>query len=356
MAPAHDPGASLSPNPTTRPALANLVEQLGDYRYSVRDTATVELTLLNPSELPTLVRLYREERRHEPKLRLRYAIEYVYYRQFMMGESGFLGIGLSHLSAWDPQIGQTTDGIVAERVQEGYPAYRAGLRDLDVILDFDGGPVARLMDPASIPKNRDGAGQIEAGFRPPNIGVLAFMSNVKRREPGSRIPVRVLRGGENRRVMVPPGLTDLSGLAATEIPFANDRLIRSQTVGGFAVEQTSGASWLADAGLGPGDVIIGVDGRGFGSELTVEEFQHAMRTARQSAMLEIRRYTEHTFVITLGQRPPELMNADEWKAAQARFAAWWRDEMGASSVRIPKPKWPLYSGLRTEWPDTRLLP
>ncbi|MEP0842036.1 MAG: PDZ domain-containing protein, partial [Phycisphaerae bacterium] len=207
------------------------VRQLGDYRYAVRNEATAALSSLKPVNLPQLLNYYLQEHRHEPKLRLRFAIEQVFYRQMMAGESGFLGIRLREFQVWDPRAGQVTASVVVDEVQPGMAAEKGGMRDLDIILDFGGQPVAALMNPAAAPKRKEeplGAEQFARGFASPEL--LAFMNHVKQTRPGTPLPLRVLRAVETRKVRLPPGVTDTGGLALTQLPFPLDRMYVERAV------------------------------------------------------------------------------------------------------------------------------
>ncbi|HOB75158.1 MAG TPA: hypothetical protein PKG54_11595 [Phycisphaerae bacterium] len=341
-------GATVS----TRPDIDTLIEQLGDRRFAVRDRATETLSALEPAALDELVRRYRAEPRYEQKLRLRYAIENVYYRKLMAGQVGFLGVTPGVLnSVYDPRRGQTVECIVMERVIEGTAADRGGLRSRDILLDFDGQPVAHFMKPPAAgadQKSGQQPGQRNVPMAPDMAlrmaALEAFTSHVKMRQPGTRIPMRVLRLGESKRVNVRVGsrteeLRQPQVLAATMLAGDAGQGLMLGAVGGLVVTQVPERSWLSEARLRVNDVIVGIGNQPVPPGATPQTLDNALQNAgpNREIMLEVRPLEQVELTVVLGARAPEMMNQPDWEEAQKRFAAWWREVEGEPSLRIRQP-------------------
>lgn len=328
-----------------------LIEQLGDRRFAVRDRATEALASLGPEALDELVRRYRAEPRYEPKLRLRYAIENVYYRKLMAGQVGFLGVtpGVLH-SVYDPKRGRTAECIAVERVIEETAAAKGGLRPKDIILDFDGQPVARFMKP---PAPGAGAKDAPQGVQRnivmgPDMALRvaaleAFTSHVKMRQPGTRIPLRVLRLGESRKVSVRVGerleaMGQAQALAATLLTSDADRGLMLGASGGLVVTHVPERSWMSDARLQVHDVIVGIGNQPVPAGATPQMLENAFKSAEpgKEVTLEVRPLEQVELAVVLGARSPEMMNLPDWEEAQRRFAVWWREMEGEPSLRIRK--------------------
>lgn len=327
---------------TTRPSVDTLIEQLGDYRYSVRAEATARLSKLQSDFLAELVRRYRDEPRYERKLRLRYVIESVYYRKLMDGQAGFLGITpWPIVGVYDPKTGQAAECIVVETVVKDNAAQIAGIREKDIILDFDGRPISKVMN--SVVPRRPGDDQ-QMALAGRSAELEAFTSHVKMREPGSKIPMRVLRAGEARKVRVPVGprpdaMVDARTLAST-IMSGDQSSGVGAAAGGLVVTHVPERSWLADAGLHVNDAMVSVEGSAIPPGGTAETLERAFAASGpgRSVLLEVRKLEQVELTVTLGARPVNMMNQPDKEEAQRRFATWWQKEMGERSIRISQPR------------------
>lgn len=333
--------AASAATPRTQPSLDALIEQLGDFRFPVRLEATSQLSELSPHDLDGLVRRYREEPRYEHKLRLRLVIERLYYRKLMQGQTGFLGISPTILSGvFDPQTGQPVECIMAHQVHAGHAADRGGMQPGDLILSFDGQPVSKLMNLSPPPERPDPPPGRVMMLEP---RIESFTTQVKIREPGSRTPIRILRTGPPRQIHVPvTAPVEAMGLnlalAPTIIPGprrANGPAFVS-TANGLLVTQVAPGSWLANAQVRAGDVICAIDNSAVQSGMGADALLQVFRTAGpgRQVLLDLRPLEQVDLVVTLGARPPDMMNVNDWMAAQARFASWWKEKTGGVSVRI----------------------
>jgi hypothetical protein len=348
--------------PSTRPSSSvdTLIEELGDHRFRVRDQATTRLSEMGSVDMEGLISRYRKETGYEQKLRLRYVIESVYYRRLMAGQVGFLGVtmGIQPLPAvYDPRTGQTVECVVAERVLEDNAAARAGMRANDIILDFDGQPVEKLMNVAVPRPGRAAGGRAATTMSHPAID--AFTSHVKMREPGSHVTMRVLRAGEVRQVRVAPGekpeaMVDPHTLSSTML--SGGRAVGFGIAsGGLVVTHVPKRSWMNQAGLQVDDVIVGIDGQQMPAGVTPDMLCQALKMSGlgRRLVLDVRPLEQVKLNVTLGARDPDMMNPADWEDAQERFAAWWRDQVGEPSVRLRRPRtYAYYSPLMPSAPPT----
>lgn len=338
------PRPAAAAAPATRPSLDTLIEQLGDARFAVRDEATQLISQVSSEDLDALVRRYRDEPRYERKLRLRYVIERVYYRRLMAGQVGFLGITPWPLSqTYDPETGQTVDSVLADRVHAEYAAAKAGLRDKDIILAFEDQPIGKILS-MPVPRAADDQDDAPRGGRSADPRIDAFTAHVKMIEPGTRVKMRVLRAGPPRKARVtieprPEAMLKKGLLAPTVVP--RERVYPfGISSGGLVATHVPEGSWLERSGLQAGDAIIGIDGQPVKGGATQDDLDAVIRNLGpgRQILLEVCRLEQVSLTVTLGARPPDMMNQPDWAAAQTRFASWWREQMGEPSVRFTKPR------------------
>lgn len=344
-------GQTVEPPASTRPAIEFLIRQLDDQRFSVRDRATEALAALGPEALDELVHRYRSEPCHEQKLRLRYAIESVYYRKLMAGQVGFLGVQPGVLPAvWDPKTGKSVECVVVEGVIEDTAAAKGGLRPKDLILELDGRPIATFLSApapragANIPQQAGAA--LNPALVPRQAALEAFTSHVKMRQPGTQLSMRVLRPGLSRKVRVrigqrPEAMNQPQALAPTLFSAGQGRSpVPGMAAGGLVIAHVPKNSWIDAAQLRVGDAIVGLDDQPVQAGATADTLDRFFKTAgpNKEVTLEVWSLEQLDLTVTLGARPPDMMNLPDWEEAQKRFAAWWRDLEGEPSLRIRKPR------------------
>jgi serine protease Do len=173
-------------------------------------------------------------------------------------------------------LGKARGALVAN-VEPGAPAAKAGLQTGDVILSFNGKPIA------------------ESGELP------TIVADVK---PGETATARVWRNGAERDVKItvgemPAERTTLAGaqaapqgkLGVAVRPLSAEEAKRIQSEGGLVVEQVGGVA--AKAGMRAGDVILGVNGKPVKS---VDELKMAIDAAGKSAAVLVQRGDSRIFV------------------------------------------------------------
>jgi C-terminal processing protease CtpA/Prc len=302
-APASAPAAPIS---TQR--LNDLLGKLSHPRYAIREEATQQLCHLDAAYLPELLRRYRAESRFEPKRRIRYAIEYVFFREQIIGRDGFLGIEVysSVLSDLvDPATGKPTRGVMVRAVKPGFAAEHYGLRADDILIAFD---------------NKD------VPDDPNNLGsTQGFIQLVSGRPPGSVAPIRLIRPGPREAVSFEAPREPAKTFEGAKF-FVFTDLAATPGMLALSVDRDSQA-W--QIGLRSGDLVRTLNGQRLGSGLI--GFQNVLaQTAPGAKMaMEISRPQSLSLTIKLGSRPPEYISDPKDRAeAQARFAQWWQDQGG----------------------------
>lgn len=348
-APAGPAGAAGAASPAPVRDLADVERMLRDLahpQFKVRTAATAALNDIDHRHLPLLVEAYARQRDHETKLRLRSAAEHAFYRKQLDGRLGFLGLQPQPQPlVYDPVLGKTVEAIYLTRVLADFPAEAAGVKTGDFMLEFDGRPVGEIM----------GAARPQQFVRQPNNGALrlmlpstmqieAFTNEVSQREPGSRVPMRLLRADavdrelkltiSDRPVRTLDGASLVTaGVPQTQVPF--NQMVGPPVRHGLVVTAVAAQSPAATAGLKPGDVIVGIKRMPFGPNVTPEQLQELFGTLepRSVTVLTLSRVEQIQVTVTLGGRPVDRMNPGDMEIAQARFAEWWREQTGESSLR-----------------------
>lgn len=172
-------------------------------------------------------------------------------------------------------------GALVASVDRDGPAAKAGIQPGDVILSVNGKPIERF-------------------------GELS--GEIARMKPGSEAQLKVWRDGRERNIKVsvgemeePPsrfagraggGRTDEAAkLGLTVRPLAPQEKERAQTQGNLVVERVTGPA--AAAGVRPGDIILGVNGK---RVETVKELQELAKDSGKSVALLIQRGDSQIFV------------------------------------------------------------
>jgi serine protease Do len=173
-------------------------------------------------------------------------------------------------------LGRARGALVAN-VEPDAPAAKAGLRTGDVIVAFNGKPIA------------------ESGELP------TIVAEVK---PGETVTARVWRDGAERDVRITVGemptaraqLADAQAapqgrLGIAVRPLSADEARQIQSDGGLLVERVDGAA--AKAGMRSGDVILGVNGKPVKS---VGELRRALDAAGKKAAILVQRGENRIFM------------------------------------------------------------
>lgn len=145
-------------------------------------------------------------------------------------------------------------GAVVSEVLEDSPAERAGLKDRDIILAFDGVPLPQL--------------------KPDRVIVAHIQREIDRRSPGDRLGITVLRGmqrieleavlGEQPKLMreADRKYFDRLGVTAREFVYGDgiERRVKPADATGVVVHYVKPSSPVAMAGLRPEDWVREIDG------------------------------------------------------------------------------------------------
>ena len=197
---------------------------------------------------------------------------------------GKLGVGIQDVDqALAESFGlDVPRGALVSSVEKGGPAAKAGLREGDVILGFDGQSI-------------DSAGQLP--------------SAVAATDPGKAVAVQVWRDRATREVSVKLGQTtegeavaaNAEGTAAGRLgmmvrPLSPEEKQQTELSDGLVVEDVDGAA--AEAGVRPGDIVIAANGT---SVKSVEQLRSVVSGSKSHVALLVQRGDARVFVpIELG--------------------------------------------------------
>ncbi|MGH8289675.1 MAG: DegQ family serine endoprotease [Steroidobacteraceae bacterium] len=175
-------------------------------------------------------------------------------------------------------------GALVSSVENKGPAAVAGIRPGDVVLAVDGHPIDQFGELSS---------RI-SGMRPGSEATLTLWRD--RRDQTVRVRVEELKepqmaeAGSAARPR--PAVSKPNQLGLTIRPLAPQEKAEARTNGSLLVEGVSGAAEIA--GVEPGDIILGVDGRRIS---TVNELESAAKDARKKSIaLLIQRESAQLFL------------------------------------------------------------
>jgi serine protease Do len=192
---------------------------------------------------------------------------------------GRLGVGIQDV---DQALAETFGldvprGALVSSVEKGGPAEKAGVKEGDVILAYDGQPID------------------SAGLLP---------SLVAATDPGKPVTLKVWRDKSAREVQLKVGRmedkpevasnddgTNSGRLGMSVRPLSPDEKQQSDLKDGLVVEDVDGAA--ADAGIRPGDVVLSANGKAVHS---VEELRAAVSNAKDHVALLVQRGDARIFV------------------------------------------------------------
>jgi serine protease Do len=183
-------------------------------------------------------------------------------------------------------LGSPRGALVSSVVYKS-PAATAGIRPGDVVLAVDGHAIDRFGELSS---------RISA-MRPGSEVTLTLWRD--RRDRTVHVRVEELKephaeegSGTNGAPQAAPAVRKPNALGLVVRPLKPQEKAEAQTQGSLVVEGVSGAAQIA--GMEPGDIILGVDGR---RVATVEELEAAAKRARKkSVALLIQRESQQLFV------------------------------------------------------------
>ncbi|MEO6186081.1 MAG: DegQ family serine endoprotease [Steroidobacteraceae bacterium] len=175
-------------------------------------------------------------------------------------------------------------GALVERVTNGGPAEKAGIKAGDIILSVNGKPVeSELTLPTMISVIKPGtATEIEVWSDRKLRKVTARVTELQ--EEGAAVPTK-MQGGSKPETAAPVAL------GMTVRPLTADEKQQLETAGTLVVEEVTGPA--ESAGIQPGDIILGVNGA---SVKTTADLQAAAKRSGKVVALHIQREDRTTFI------------------------------------------------------------
>ena len=194
---------------------------------------------------------------------------------------GRIGVGIQEVNAqFAESFGlDRPRGALVGSVEKGGPADKAGVKPGDIILSANGKPIERSSElPAVVAGIRPGTDTALEVWRDRGVRKL----NVKVAELQERTERVAATSAETPD-------SDRLGLAVRELNADEKR--QAETTGSLVVENVEGPA--AAAGVQPGDIILGVNGR---QVKTVKELQDASSKASRTVALLVQRGEAQLYV------------------------------------------------------------
>jgi serine protease Do len=166
-------------------------------------------------------------------------------------------------------------GALVSNVEAGGPASKAGIKAGDVILAVNGQPVSRYGEVSSVISN----------MKPGSEAKLTIWRN--RKQIDVAVQVAELNEKESRTAArTQPGhkRNEIAQLGLSVRPLTADEKQQAQTQGNLVVERVTGPA--QDAGVQPGDIILGVNGKPIHS---TQDLEKAAKSAGKALALLVQR-------------------------------------------------------------------
>ena len=168
-------------------------------------------------------------------------------------------------------------GALVNKVESASPAAQAGLKEGDVIVEFNGRPIARSNDlPLAV-------AQVAPGTKAP--------LKVWRNKAEVSLDVTIGELANERVAQAPDGSRPQGKLGVAVRPLTKDEATALQSEGGLVVQQSSGPA--AKAGLRAGDVIVAVNGQ---PTRSVDELRKQVNDSKGKLAVLVERQGQRVFV------------------------------------------------------------
>lgn len=171
-------------------------------------------------------------------------------------------------------------GALIQRVREGTPAEKAGLREGDIIVEFDG---HNIVSSGELPH--------VVGATPPGKKVRVVLYREKKKKTLT-VEVGALPPAQNEMTTPSQTQTDekVGGRLGIQVGELDDTLRQSWRLsGGVLVQKVDPDGPAAKAGVSPGDVIVQL---GFEQINNIADYQRVLKSLPKDSLLPIRFFTD----------------------------------------------------------------
>ncbi|MFQ5492309.1 MAG: PDZ domain-containing protein, partial [Phycisphaerae bacterium] len=126
--------------------LRAIVEQLGSADFDRRRQAADRLRSIGSEAYDALREAYQVCDDYEVQLRIQEVVKRIYFDENLLGQNGFLGVGLRDVGHHDdPRVQPGHTGMEVNQVIPGTAADRVGLRRNDLIVRLDDDPLEGIL-------------------------------------------------------------------------------------------------------------------------------------------------------------------------------------------------------------------
>jgi serine protease Do len=187
-------------------------------------------------------------------------------------QRGYLGIGLQEIT---PEIAkqlemESAHGVMVGQVYQDSPAHRAGLREGDVILSFNGQDIKRSQALPLIVSQSPVGSVVQVEFLREGKKQSAEVRLTSTDGAGAQIPISTSNQGERA--------AEVLGLAVQDISPYESQKFGLRRGAGVKVTQVNNGSPAGAVGLKPGDLILEINSQAvFGTRAFLDQTQRLKR-------------------------------------------------------------------------------
>jgi predicted metalloprotease with PDZ domain len=175
----------------------------------------------------------------------------------------------------------------------------------------------------------------------PGEKIERFTQHVKRRTPGSKVPIGVLRPARISRTIKlaaaeEPGKT-FDGATFVSLPAIMVGISPAsgiQAHGGLMATSVVPGSPVDRAGLKSREIVTTINGTPVPHQADARMLTDAVRQLKPGdpITIEVTSIHELNMTVTIGRRPVSRLNPDDLREAREQFAVWWGEQTSEDSI------------------------